>query len=283
MKRDAVDFAAEAGERLETIRSILGLGRAPRIGEINELFRAAHSLKGLAGLKGFSRFAGAMHEAEGLLDAIRLSKIPWTERVGEALDRFFLRFEAALDVASRSGDDGGFAAEAASAELGAARGTSAEAPRGSLAQALDLPERTLSCFSEYEESRLRVHVEAGTPIWAIDVSFPLDAFEGALKALGARLNAEGEWIATLPQADGFGSDRLAVRLVAALPAEPGFLPEGGRARRVSRAPEPVRPAPEERAGAGPPRTVRLEAARLENLLAEVDEARARFRRLSEEV
>ena len=282
MTRDAVDFAAEAAERIEVVRAILSLGRAPRIGEINELFRAAHSLKGLAGLKGFSRFAGALHEAEGLLDAIRLSKVPWTGRVGEALDRFFLRFEAALGAASRSGDDSAFAADAAIAALSAAREPVREAPRVPLARAIDLPERTLACLSEYEESRLRFHVDAGTPVWAIDAGFPLDAFESALKALGARLNADGEWIATLPQAEGFGPDRLAVRLLAALASPPDFLPAGAAARRLSREAQAPRPAGEERAPA-PARTVRLDAPRLESLLADADEAAARFRRLSEEI
>jgi len=85
MKQDSIDFSAEAGERLETVRSVLSLGRTPGIGEINELFRAVHSLKGLAGLKGFSRFAGALHEAESLLDAIRLSKISWSAGTAELL------------------------------------------------------------------------------------------------------------------------------------------------------------------------------------------------------
>jgi len=283
MTRDAIDFSAEAAERIETVRSLLSLGRAPGIGEVNELFRAVHSLKGLAGLKGFSRFAGALHEAEGLLDAIRLSKLPWTERVREALDRFFLRFEAAVDAAGRSGDDSGFPAEDALASLAGARAPALAAAGTPLSSELDLPERTLSCLSEYEESRLRANLAAGTPIWTIDVAFPLEAFEPELKALGARLNAEGEWIATLPQADGFTADRLAVRLLVAFPRSPEGLPDGAGVRRANRQPERLRPPGEETARTAPVRSVRLEASRLEGLLAVADEARARFRKLAGEI
>jgi len=282
MKQDSIDFSAEAGERLETVRSVLSLGRPPGIGEINELFRAVHSLKGLAGLKGFSRFAGALHEAESLLDAIRLSKISWSAGTAELLERFFLRFEAAVAVAARSGTDAAFSPGDALAPLAALRQAAAAPARPPLSGNVDLPERTLSCLSEYEESRLRVHLKAGTPIWTIDVAFALDDFETALKALGARLNASGEWIATLPQAEGFSSERLAVRLLVALDRPPAEIPPQARVRRISRSPEPAPPS-EEPARAASVRTMRLEAPRVESLLAEVDEVRARFRALAAEL
>jgi two-component system chemotaxis sensor kinase CheA len=281
MKGDAVDFSAEAAERLETVRSVLSLARPPRAGEINELFRAVHSLKGLAGLKGYSRFAGALHEAESLLDAIRLSRVTWTDRVREALDRFFLRFEAAIDAAA-SGDDAAFPAEEAIGLLSEARAPASTPPAAPLSAELDLPERTVSCLSEYEESRLRAHRAAGTAIWTIDVAFPLDAFEAALKDLGARLNDGGEWIATLPQVAGFSAEQVAVQLLVAREREPEGLPEDAGLRRVSREPEQPRVAAEETERAAV-RTLRLEASRLEALLAEADEARARFQKLSGEM
>ncbi len=282
MRRDSVDFSAEAGERIETVRAVLALGRTPRIGEINELFRAVHSLKGLAGLKGFSRFAGALHEAESLLDAIRLSKISWSAETGEVLERFFLRFEAAVATAARSGTDEGFSAGDALTPLAALRQAASAPARASLSGDVDLPERTLSCLSEYEESRLRAHLKSGTPIWTIDVGFPLDDFEAALKALGARVNVSGEWIATLPQADGFSSERLAVQLLVALDQPPSGLPPDASVRRISRAPESAR-AGDDAARSAPARTMRLEAPRVESLLAEVDEVRARFRALASEL
>jgi len=282
MKRDSVDFSAEAGERIETVRTVLALGRAPRIGEINELFRAVHSLKGLAGLKGFSRFAGALHEAESLLDAIRLSRIAWSAATAEALERFFFRFEAAIAAAARAGTDDGFSAGDALAPLAALRQARSAPERPPLAADVDLPERTLSCLSEYEESRVRAHLKSGTPIWTIDVAFPLDDFEIELKALGARVNGSGEWIATLPQAEGFSADRLAVQLLVALDRLPSGVPPEARVRRISRVPEPAPPR-EEPGRAAPVRTMRLEAPRVESLLAEVDEVRARFRALAAEV
>jgi chemotaxis protein histidine kinase CheA len=281
MSNDRIDFSGEAAERLEAVNAVLGLDHPPRIGEINELFRAVHSLKGLAGLKGFARLARALHEAETLLDGVRLSKIPWTDAVRGALGRFFRVFESAMGPAASRGDDDGFSPEDAIAELSLAREPAPAAPPLSLSGALDLPARTLSCLSEYEESRLRFHLASGTPIYTIDVGFPLDTFEFSLKALGAKLNREGEWIATLPQAAGFTSERLAVQLLVACAARPSGLPEDASVRIISRL---ATPGPAEEAGRTPPsRTVRLETARLEAFLNEAEEVRARFERLAGDI
>jgi two-component system chemotaxis sensor kinase CheA len=281
MSNDRIDFSAEAAERLEAVNAVLGLDHPPRIGEINELFRAVHSLKGLAGLKGFGRLARALHEAETLLDAVRLSKTPWTDAVRGALGRFFRAFESAMGPATARGNDDDFSPEDAIAELALAREPAPAAAPLPLSGALDLPARTLSCLSEYEESRLRFHLASRTPIYTIDVSFPLDTFEPSLKALGATLNREGEWIATLPQAAGFTADRLAVQLLVASAGKPSGLPEAASVRVVSRLPAP---GPAEDAARTPPgRTVRLETARLEAFLNEAEEVRARFQRLSGDV
>ena len=276
-----VDFAAEASERLEVIRRVLEAGRSPKIAEINELFRAVHSLKGLAGLAGLAKFGRALHEAENLLDSIRLSKLPWSGTVRDALSSFFDIFEDSLAAAAQGGSDETFAAEEALVSLARAREPEAAAPSTPLTELVDLPAKTVSCLSEYEESRLRVNLAAGLRIFTVDASFPLEGFESGLKELGARLNEDGEWIATLPQVSGFSADRLSVQLLAARAAEPSGLPEGIAVVRVDRQPEPV---PEsESIRSAPGKSIRLETARVEQLLAEGEEARGAFQKLSAEV
>jgi two-component system chemotaxis sensor kinase CheA len=276
--RGRVDFADEAMERLETIHSILDSGREPRISEINETFRAVHSLKGLAGLAGLERFGKALHEAENLLDNLRLSKLAWGPRVRESLANFFFSLETALPAAAEKRSDAGFDPDRAVALLSQARETGEVPALRPLTLDLELPEHTIGCLSEYEESRLRANLSRGASIFAVDASFELDAFEEGLKALGARLNEAGEWIATLPQVSGFTAERLAVQLLAAAPSEPSGLGEGIAVRRVSRAPAAPPEVESIRAPAG--KTVRLETARVEKLLAEAEEARAAFQKLS---
>ncbi len=276
-----VDFAAEASERLEVIHRILEAGHAPKIAEINELFRAVHSLKGLAGLAGMSKFGRALHEAENLLDSIRLSKLPWSGPVRDSLASFFEIFEDSLAAAAQGGTDEGFSAEEALVSLSRAREPEAAGPLTPLAELVNLPEKTVSCLSEYEESRLRVNLSAGLRIFTLDASFPLENFESGLKGLGARLNERGEWIATLPQVSGFSAERLSVQLLAACASDPEGLEEGISAVRVDRQREPEPEVESIRSTTG--RSIRLETARVEQLLSEAEEARAAFQKLSGEV
>jgi two-component system, chemotaxis family, sensor kinase CheA len=276
-----VDFAAEASERLEVIHRTLESGRPPKIAEINELFRAVHSLKGLAGLAGLAKFGRALHEAENLLDSIRLSKLVWSGAVRDALSRFFEIFEDSLAGAARGGTDDGFSAEDALVSLSRAREPEAASPATVLAELVNLPEHTVSCLSEYEESRLRVNLAAGMQIFTVDVSFPLESFESGLKALGAILNEEGEWIATLPQVSGFSAERLSVQLLAARRSEPAGLGEGIRVTRIDRQREPEPEIESIRSSTG--KSVRLETSRVERFLSEAEEARGAFQKLSAEV
>jgi two-component system chemotaxis sensor kinase CheA len=276
-----VDFAAEASERLEVIHRILELGRPPKIGEINELFRAVHSLKGLAGLSGLAKFGRALHEAENLLDSVRLSRLAWSGSVRDALDRFFEIFEDSIAETAQEGTDERFSAEDALVTLARGREPEASGPATPLKELVDLPEQTVACLSEYEESRLRVSLEARLRIFTVDASFPLEHFESGLKDLGAILNEDGEWIATLPQVSGFSAERLSVQLLAARAAEPIGLLGDFRVTRVDRAPDPE---PEtESVRSAPGKSVRLETARVEEFLSEAEEARGAFQKLSSEL
>jgi two-component system chemotaxis sensor kinase CheA len=271
-----VDFADEASERLEALHTLLSRREQPRISEINEMFRSVHSLKGLAGLAGLERFGSALHEAEDLLDEVRLSRLPWTAEVHDALVRFFRIFEGALPMAARGGSDEAFDPGRALEVLASARQHPAAVEVRPLSLDLDLPERTLTCLSEYEESRLRANLSAGAGIFTVEAAFDLDGFEAGLKALGAKLNEAGEWIATLPQVAGFSSERLSVQLLAAATVAPADLGPNATVRRVSRAPSPEI----ESIRAPSAKTIRLDAERLDRLLSEAEEARAAFQKLS---
>ena len=276
-----VDFAAEASERLEVIHRILELGRSPKIAEVNELFRAVHSLKGLAGLAGLAKFGRALHEAENLLDSVRLSKLAWSNSVREALAHFFEIFEDSISDASQGGTDDRFSAEEALVSLARAREPEAAGPVTPLTDLVNLPEHTVSCLSEYEESRLRVNLEARLKIFTVDASFPLESFESGLKAIGSLLNEDGEWIATLPQVSGFSAEKLSVQLLAARAGEPTGLGEGITVARVDRMRE-AEPAVESiRSAVG--KSIRLETSRVERFLSEAEESRGAFQKLSFEI
>jgi two-component system chemotaxis sensor kinase CheA len=275
MKPDSsgrLDFRGEAMERLETARTILETETTPRAPQINELFRAFHSLKGLAGLAGLEKLGKAFHEAESLLDELRLSHVPWSAPIGEALLEFVRLVERSVPRAAE-GDDDRFDLDRAMALLNSATAAPAEEQTADWRAELDLSERTFRCLSEYEESRLRSAVTSGWAVYAIDVALSLDELEEGLKALSARLNAAGEMIATLPQAAGSTSERLAVRLLAAAERS---LPDLGADARVTR----VTRAAAAPAGRTSQRTVRLEKSQILDLASSAEQVRADFERAS---
>ncbi|HEX9296273.1 MAG TPA: Hpt domain-containing protein, partial [Polyangiaceae bacterium] len=87
------EFFSEAHEIIEGLsRDLLQLddarGKGPAEPElVNNIFRAVHTLKGLAGLFGAARMSALSHELENVLDDLRLGKIELTQQVLDLLFR----------------------------------------------------------------------------------------------------------------------------------------------------------------------------------------------------
>ncbi len=70
-------FESEAKEILQSFEEgIIALEKEPKSGEIvDELFRLAHTLKGVAGMMGFRKISAVAHAAENILDSLREGEI----------------------------------------------------------------------------------------------------------------------------------------------------------------------------------------------------------------
>jgi two-component system chemotaxis sensor kinase CheA len=93
MKSSIKEFIAEseeiledAGEFLLKIQENIDVQVDPDL--VNALFRAMHTLKGMAGLFGFQGITDLSHDLEDLLDDVRLGKIEMTEDVIAFLFKF---------------------------------------------------------------------------------------------------------------------------------------------------------------------------------------------------
>ncbi len=90
--RSIKEFLAEAEDILETAtQTLLVLEEEQRAGrsapeQVNALFRAIHSFKGLAGMFGLKAPSDVSHKLEFLLDEIRLGKVQLSR---DALDVLF--------------------------------------------------------------------------------------------------------------------------------------------------------------------------------------------------
>lgn len=80
-------FIEESKEHLQAINSnLLSLETDPHdIGIVNEIFRSAHTLKGMAATMGFEDLASLTHEMENVLDLIRNQKLMITSDIMDVI------------------------------------------------------------------------------------------------------------------------------------------------------------------------------------------------------
>ncbi len=214
LDRSQREFIAEAGEIVESLQGgLAGIDADRRKGPINpgrlnEVFRQAHSLKGLAGMFGAEGGADHItrlaHQMETLLDGLRLGRSTLDDRLMDLLYACTDAFAQLLADVKQSKETEPQALAALSTRLDSA-GTGGEtAFTGNLTDALTLPRESLSALTEYEEHRLSENLKARTPIWRAHAPLELASFESELAALTQALNEAGEVVTTLPSTDETG-------------------------------------------------------------------------------
>jgi two-component system, chemotaxis family, sensor kinase CheA len=201
MPRDD-DFTGEAEELLDALSGALtdfeAQGSDVRPELVNKIFRDVHSLKGLAGMAGFTKISELAHTLEDMLDKLRMGRIAFGRQLTDLL------FDA-VDALNRL-VAGGTVDDAALARR--IHQLVAEGPDRKSADALreiNLDEQTRKSLTEYEEHRLLENVRSGKEIVSVEVHYSFTEFDQKLRALTAKLTESGEVISTLPSADPSGA------------------------------------------------------------------------------
>ncbi|MBM7117575.1 chemotaxis protein CheW [Archangium primigenium] len=213
------EFIAEGTEILESLsRDLLLLdqqrGTEPDPEVINGIFRAAHSLKGLAALFGQERIAKLAHQTEDLLDRLRLGKLSLDDQVLDGLIESLDVLQSLLSEASREEATDSLGERVTTlgqrlADLGTVASASDEDPL----DRLDLPAQVRAVFTEYEEHRLRENVRRGVALYRVRAAFDLSDFDTGLTELNARLKPLGEVVSTLPSSEPGGLSGIAFDLI----------------------------------------------------------------------
>lgn len=101
-------FIDETKEHLQSLNEqILILEREPEnVDTINEIFRAAHSLKGMAGTMGYKRMQRLTHNMENVFSEIRNGKMKASAKLVDVLFKGLDALEQYLDVIVNTGDEG---------------------------------------------------------------------------------------------------------------------------------------------------------------------------------
>lgn len=201
----ARDFLAEAEEIVEELSTQLAdLADMAEKGAwepdlLNAIFRGAHSLKGLAGMFGFSIISEVAHHAENLLDWLRMGKVSLSATVMELLfssvELLTTLLHACMDGTL---DQHQAAATAHAAAISACLNPAQPVVELPLLDQLGLSASLMGALTEYEEHRLKENCSKGRHIYVVHASFELTTFDQGLSELTDILKGCGEVISTLP-------------------------------------------------------------------------------------
>ncbi|HXG57739.1 MAG TPA: chemotaxis protein CheA [Thermoanaerobaculia bacterium] len=284
------EFTSEAEELLDTLSRDLvefeAQGKDVRPEVINKIFREVHSLKGLAGMLGFTEISELSHNLEDMLDRLRMGKIAIN---AELIDLLYdsvdslNRLVIAINDSSLAGlvDITGLVRRIHHVV------TEQQPQRldDPFAE-LTLDEQTRKSLTEYEEHRLRENVKSGKQILSIEVTFDFADFDERLRVLTTSLNASGEVISTLPAIDTSGGNGIAFRLLYGSTLDEAAVAAIAPDARISslrKASAPARPAEVRAATAQEPaaeddlslrslsQTVRVDIGKLDHVMNIVGE------------
>ncbi len=218
------DFLSEAQELVDGLsRDLLLLDRQTRSGRtdpdlVNDLFRAIHTLKGLAGLFGAARMAAVSHELEELLDDLRLGRVELGVKVVDLLFRGVELYQLLLLAEKGQGAEPTRAVEEFLFSLGELTHHGTTGTSGQVAQ-YDIDPSVLGVLTEYEEHRLRTNMKAGVSLYRIHAQLALTTIDTALDDIKAAARPHGEIITYLPSGEGSDADHIELDILIASHAE----------------------------------------------------------------
>lgn len=218
MDQSLKDFVAEAEDILDNLDESISLlldidpddHRKPDI--INAVFRHAHSIKGLSGMFNLEGISSLSHKMENLLDSLRLDKIPLSDHVVELLGQGVQNLVRMVRAVSDGRGDvsvelGDYLKELEQLEKGEEK-----TQDNDLSAFIGIPSGITDILSEYEEHRFRDSIKRGMPFFRVSCSFPLDAFDVQLEALGSAIREMGELLTTLPETNLGGDGNIGFTL-----------------------------------------------------------------------
>lgn len=251
------DFLAEAEEIVEQLGteladlSDMAEGNEFNPDILNSIFRGAHSLKGLAGMFGFTDISELAHNMENLLDWLRLGKIPLSQQLMPVLFDSHELMTSLVRMLS-DGDTHNRSAEIAAcvARINACLAPPEKSGGSSPLESLGLSENVLGALTEYEEHRLLDNIAKGRTLFNVHTSFDLTTFDEELSAVTELLKSSGEVISTLPSVGGnlethidfeilFGSTRLIDDLKSMVESDSISVSQLGKTEQPGSAPAVV--------------------------------------------
>ena len=189
-------FIDETSEHLQNLSDcIMELEKDPEnMDTINEIFRAAHSLKGMAGTMGFKRMQRLTHDMENVFQEVRSEKVKVTSSMIDLLFKCLDAIEGYLDNVKASSDEGTEDNELIIKELNdfiAAEDGAAAAPAQAEPKKEEAPAQTAGGddkkyfefgLSEAEKDKIKQAEEGGAHIYGMTIYIQKECLLKAARA-----------------------------------------------------------------------------------------------------
>jgi len=155
-------FIEESQEHLQGLnQSLLGLETNPKDMKIlNEIFRVAHTLKGMAGTMGYTGVTSLTHQMENVLDAIRNGKVEVNTSIVDILFECLDYLDNSISSIANTGQESSNKADSIIASL---NGVLLKKPAAEVEQPVinNDSKNEIMKLNQYEENIVRKAVQQG--------------------------------------------------------------------------------------------------------------------------
>lgn len=163
-------FIEESQEHLQGLnQSLLGLEINPKDMKIlNEIFRVAHTLKGMAGTMGFTGITNLTHQMENVLDAIRTGKVEVNSSI---IDILFECLDYLDNSISEIANDGHECSNKADAIIACLNGVLMKKPDAEVEQTVvdEDDKGHIMKFNQYDDSLIKKAVQQNMAVYKVRV------------------------------------------------------------------------------------------------------------------
>lgn len=213
-------FLEESAEHLQSFNEkLLELEANPdRLDLLDEIFRAAHTLKGMSATMGYESIAQVTHKMENLLDKLRSRKIDLNANIFNCLFRSVDALESMTEMIKEGQNPQLEDEELINELLALEKGENYVSPKAKSEEKIEndkIEEKeedySLNIqFNEYEERLLKTAQEKGMQIWAIKVSIADSCLMKGVRAFMVFRNMEsiGEIIKSDPSVQDIEDEKF---------------------------------------------------------------------------
>ena len=195
------EFVAEAEEIIDGLnQNLLAMEAtddktAVRPDILNAIFRAAHTLKGMAGMVGLTKVAEVSHRLEDTLDNLRMGKLAINQSL---MNTLFKGMEVIRELIV-SADAGKGEPKDINPILQDIQKVMSGEEKGEASDHIEgINPDIIKVLTEYETHRLKENIRLGHHLFEVTARFKMETFDKDLAKLTAKLQPISEIISTLP-------------------------------------------------------------------------------------